>query len=320
MRPAEALLLISGGLTCVLLAACDSPAAPAASTETRTASLTPSVLDLGEHVWGTKLPFVVELTNDEALPITIASINTGCECTVADEDHVGKRVEPHTKRQISLSMNLKDTDGENFRDVSINLADGRTLTSRIRVETLATYHLSETELDFGLVDPMDPNARAHERVVSFQSEYGVTLLPPVESDCDWLTIRLAGDSIILHADATKLRLGDSRANALVRTTDEVRVLSSIRVRIRADTPIAVNRPRVSLFNDAVETVQVTDKGMRLVEISDVRCDRAEVECTIANPGAVRIRNRSGERFATARVTVTDTQDHSTVVWVHGFID
>lgn len=296
----------------------DSPHEAVALERSEPVRLDPQSRDLGAHRWGQKLQVMFRLVNDGATPIVIAAIETGCDCTVALEEYVGQTIAAKSSREIALAMDLKDRQGEEHRNIRVLLEDGRKIASQLRVESLPTYRLSASELDFGTVDPMA--SQPLERVVAFGSDAGVTVSEQPVSDSDWMSVHLAGDSIYVEVDPARLPLGESRGNVVVRTSDETRVLSSIPVRVRAESKLLADRVRVSLINAAPELVRVTNRSLQPVELRDAKSDHGDLDVSITNPGCIQLRNRSSSNIRAARVTISDAEDNKTIVLVHAYVD
>lgn len=101
------------------------------------ATIVPQVLDLGKCASDESASGSVWIINTTKTPITVASAKGNCSCTTIT-DFVSQTLEPSQAKEIHVVMraSAKHQDLKVTKKVTIMLADGSSLTSNVRMESI----------------------------------------------------------------------------------------------------------------------------------------------------------------------------------------
>lgn len=261
--------------------------------------LEPSTLDLGEHNWGTVVPFALRLVNESANTLHVAGLRSSCGCVlVSPESLLGAAVVKGADLVIPLSVRTADTPGEQSANVFLSLTSGETLTCLVKLVSVATYAFDPPQLDFGRSDIRE-GAERLTMTTNFNSQE--VLLQSVSGATEpWLTfdsLRETGKvtAVRVTVDPALLPPGRNVASLELMTTDAGRPKWHIPIVAVGSSPLVPE----SRF------VKLAPKGS--VEVSFRRVDGTQPYIT-----EIRIASEKvlGEVVLNSTIRLTSRGEHS----------
>lgn len=131
--------------------------------------LVPDVVDFGDQMWETELPFSATLVNDSAEPVSITRITTSCGCTVVnDEPLLSEPVAPGARVSFSGTLRTQGNTGPIERRVRISTKDTGQFELTLRVTVRRTWTIDPDTVDFGRINLDSDHVEC--QVAAFRSE------------------------------------------------------------------------------------------------------------------------------------------------------
>lgn len=249
--------------------------------------------------------------------IVIASIKTSCKCTSMDgyERPIGSGGET----VLSFSIDAGTAVGRKRESITVILASGQEIAARIKANVIATYEISDGEIDFETV-PVGRDQSIQSRSILFSSDrYSVV---EVETEYPWLEAKLlsAGGNaseIVLTLIMERLPIGGQRSRVYITTDYEPKSETSVVVKIDVHSPIIPFPARVLLRPGCKQVVVFRDSDNKPVDIAGFESGESGIECRVTD-GRLEILAKE-EWHGAARIIAFDQAGNKTVV-IAQFID
>jgi len=253
----------------------------------------PASVDLGDQLWNTSVPFELTFVNRSERPVEIATVLTGCGCTVVDLPPAGQRtVEPGGSRTLLALLRTETTPGRRQYGIDLHLVSGEMCSAIATVNICGTYTLVPEVLDFGRVPVMPETEGGPERELVFESATDEVVGAPV-TEARWLECRRVSTAgsrtvMVVRLRPAELEFGLNAATVCVRTSSPVRPEACVRVQAVGMRPLTAVPEQVYLPVGGAATVRFLDAAGRAVRITAVDGGGPDLRVVILESGEVEV--------------------------------
>lgn len=298
---------------------------PASTVESSLTGLSPSEIDLGEHLWGKEIAFELTFFNRETEPVVVSSVKSSCGCTIlSDKDAFAQRqVAPGGSLIIPGKLTTPKDPGQRTSVVTLTLTSGVTHTSNVKVNVKGTWRLTPKSLDFGEIPADGSIGIRHARVISFVSETDSVVGAPV-ADVPWIKCDLgrggrAATDILVEVLPERLPPGKSLGSVTVRTSSSAKPTGVFYVRASLVQELAATPPIVILRGDRPQKARFTDRDGQSVRLASAHSQRDAIRVEVLEDGYVRIWNPAAIALPeSVKVRVVDDQGRRGALLVSSF--
>ena len=283
----------------------------------------PREINLGDQLWGSRIPVDLTFVNRGPRSVAIASIDASCSCTVIKTDrYIGEAVAPDDELTIEAMFDIETNPGRKTSSIRLTGDDGQKYSATILANVLGTWSVTPGTVDLGRVVLDDPEATASQITVyeSLEDE----LVGVDAGAAGWIETRLAprGDGrteILMRVKRERLPPGISSASIVVKTTNPIKPASVIYVRAKGVYSLVAAPAYVSLIGTESKLVVFKNEDGTPADLREYSVEDSNLEIELLAEGKLRITNPSGQlKNELVTVIVTDQRGREREIIVSTF--
>lgn len=274
-----------------------APATLSDTSELSYVGFHPKEIDLGQHLWGTEVPFELSFQNPDVSDLSVRSVEANCDCVIFETDALAGRIVPgRGDLSIAGTVNTGRHPGVLRRIVMLTDQTEKTYSSHIILETIGTWKVTKDAVDFGTVILGAPSTPSHlEDTFQFISQEN-ELIDELDYDESWLSCVSAHredgvTDVLVRVNPLKLLPGVNTAQIGFRTNSEVRPDGMVYVRLKALSALRSIPSTVSIIGRESCSARIVALNDAAVKIARVSVSNSDLSCHIIGDCDINISSR-----------------------------